>query len=239
MRRIVLSALVICMTMSAFAQTDSAAKKPVKKSAYEVTSGDHLLIQFGWLNWTQTPDSIKTTGFPHSFNVFLMFEFPFKTDPHWSVALGPGIATDHMYFDKMYPGLKDLTSTLYFNDQSDTTHFKKVKLATAYAELPIELRYRFNGNTGMKIALGAKVGALLNAHTRATELQDKADKELNAYVEKESSKRFMNKTRLSVSARIGFGHFSVFTNYSITPLFKEGLGPIVKPFTVGLTLSGL
>jgi len=241
MRRIVLSALVICITLNSFAQSDSAVVKTVKKVTHDVQSSDHLVIQFGYLNWTNAPDSIRTSGFPHSFNVYLMLDFPFKTDPHWSVALGPGISTDHMYFDKMYPGIKETTATIRFFDLADTNHFKKVKLATAYAELPVELRYRFNAeeNKGVKFALGVKIGALINAHTRSSELQNKSDNPINEYVMKESSKRFLNKSRFSVNGRIGVGHFSVFANYSVTSLFKEGLGPVIRPLTVGLTLSGL
>jgi hypothetical protein len=56
---------------------------------------------------------------------------------------------------------------------------------------------------------------------------------------KESSKRFFNKNRLSGMVRVGYGHFSLFGSYQFTPLFKEGGGPVVRPFSIGLTLSGL
>ena len=40
------------------------------------------------------PDSIGTKGFSRTFNMYLMLDFPFRTNPHFSVALGPGFATD-------------------------------------------------------------------------------------------------------------------------------------------------
>ena len=246
MRRIVSTGVaVIFMAISSFAQIDTTTKAPkpvVNLKKAESRSSDHLVIQFGYLNWTSAPDSIRTKGFPHSFNVYLMLDFPFKTNPHWSVALGPGIGSDHMYFDEMYPGIKDPTTSINFQDQSDTSHFKKVKLATNYAELPIELRYRFNtasDQNSVKMALGVKIGALINSHVRASELLNTADETLNAYVLKESSKRFFNKSRLSVTGRVGIGHYSFFASYAITPIFKEGLGPVVRPLTVGIMLSGL
>jgi hypothetical protein len=246
MRRIVSTGIaVIFMTISTFAQIDTTTKAPkaqINLKKAESRSSDHFIIQFGYLNWTAAPDSIRKTGFPHSFNVYLMLDFPFKTNTHWSVALGPGIGSDHMYFDKMYAGVKDNTPSIVFQDHEDTTHFKKVKLATNYAELPIELRYRFNtasDKSSVKIAFGVKVGALINAHVRASELQNSADETLNAYVLKESSKRFFNKSRLSVMGRVGLGHYSLFASYGVTPIFKEGQGPIVRPLTVGIMLSGL
>jgi hypothetical protein len=158
------------------------------------------------------------------------------------VAIGPGIATDNIYFDKMYVGIKDATTTLRFQDLSDTSHFKKYKLATAYLEAPIELRYRFNPGDdarSVKIAIGAKIGTLLNAHVKGKDFVDKNNQELLAYTQKENSKKFFNKNRISLMARVGYGHYSAFVSYAMTPLFKEGVGPTVRPLTIGLTLSGL
>jgi hypothetical protein len=39
--------------------------------------------------------------------------------------------------------------------------------------------------------------------------------------------------------RVGYGNVTLFGSYTLTDLFKEGQGPRVKPFSVGLTLSGL
>ena len=39
--------------------------------------------------------------------------------------------------------------------------------------------------------------------------------------------------------RVGYGNLSLFGTYQIGSLIKEGLGPQVKPYTIGLTLSGL
>ena len=84
-----------------------------------------------------------------------------------------------------------------------------------------------------------KIGTLINAHTRNVKLQDRDNKELNDFVLKESSKNFFNKNRLSVMGRLGYGHFTLFTSYSLTPVFRDGTGPVVRPYTIGLTLSGL
>ena len=83
------------------------------------------------------------------------------------------------------------------------------------------------------------MGTLLNAHTKEVELQTSTGQTLNAYTQKESSKRFFNKQRLSVMGRVGIGSWTLFASYSITPVFKDALGPQVRPLTIGLTLSGL
>lgn len=152
------------------------------------------------------------------------------------------MGVDNIYFDKMYLGIKDPTSTLTVRDVSDTTHFKKYKLATAYLEAPIELRYNFdpeNAGKSWKIALGVKVGTLLSAHTKGKTWQNSQNQTLISYIQKENSKRFFNSTRIVPTIRVGYGHFSLYGAYQVTSLFKEGLGPDVRPYSIGLTLSGL
>lgn len=202
---------------------------------------DHFLVQFGYTNWAGIPDTINKAGFSKSFNVYFMFDFPFKTNPRLSMAFGPGIASDHITFSKTHVGIKDNTPAIQFRNMSDTNNFKKTKLATVYLEAPIEFRYSANPVTGkgFKFAIGVKVGTMLNAHTRNTKLQNKSGTELNDFVMKESSKRFFNKNRLSGMVRAGMGHFTLFGSYQFSTLFKDGLGPEVRPYTVGLTLSGL
>lgn len=242
MRRIVFTVMAIGLVHFVFAQVDTAAPLPRPRMLKDAPSNDHFMIQLGHTSWNGKPDSIRTKGFSRSFNMYVMLSFPFKTNPHWSVAIGPGIATDNIYFDKMYVGIKDRTTNLAFRDLSDTQHFKKYKLATAYLEAPVELRYRFNPDNdkhSVKLAVGAKVGTLLNAHVKGKELQAASGTTLNSYTQKESSKQFLNKTRLSLMARAGIGNFTIFTSYSLTPVFKEGTAPTVRPLTIGLTLSGL
>jgi len=204
-------------------------------------ANDHFLLQFGYTSWAGKPDSLNTKGLSKSINAYFMFDFPFKTNPKLSMAFGPGVSTDHILFTKTNVGIKDQTSTIQFNNQADTNHFKKTKLATAYLEAPIELRFSANPETGkgFKAAIGVKVGTLLSAHTRNTKFEDKNGNLLNDYVMKESSKRFMNKTRISAQARFGYGHFTLYSSYQLTTLFRDGAGPEVRPFSIGLTLSGL
>jgi hypothetical protein len=77
----------------------------------------------------------------------------------------------------------------------------------------------------------------LDAHTKA-----KVDLDANkngGYIAKEKDKKYINNTRVTATMRVGYGNVTLFGSYTLTDLFKEGQGPRVKPFSVGLTLSGL
>jgi hypothetical protein len=171
-----------------------------------------------------------------------MLDLPFKTDPRFSVGIGLGVSGASVFFDKTEVAVTALTSTLQFNDVSKADHFKKYKLAYSYLEAPVELRFSSNpehDGKSLKFALGAKVGTLLNVHTKGKTLQDQNGKTLNAYTEKLSSKRYFNSLRLAGIARISLGHFGVFGSYQINNFVKEAAGANFHPYSFGITLSGL
>jgi hypothetical protein len=231
-----------CILVNSLLAQDSTFKKKKEPISLAGRANDHFLVQFGLAGWAGKPDSIATGGFSKSFNVYFMFDFPFKTNPKLSMAFGPGISSDHILFDKTYVGIKDPTQTLRFTDQSDTNHFKKTKLNTTYLEAPIEFRYTanpLNSDKSFKFAIGVKVGTMINAHTRNKDLENKSGNTLNSYTLKETSKKFFNTTRLVGTARVGLGHFSLYGSYQVTTLFKEGVAADIRPFSVGLTISGL
>lgn len=241
MKKIALFA-ISCFLINSLVAQDTTVKK--KKAPIDLSgrANDHFMIQLGYAGWAGKPDSINTGGFSKSFNVYFMFDFPFKTNPKLSMAFGPGISSDHIQFKKTYVGIKDITETLQFRDQSDTNHFKKTKLNTTYLEAPVEFRYTanpLNSDKSFKFAIGAKVGTMINAHTRNKEFENKSGNTLNSYSMKESSKRFFNTTRLVGTARVGLGHFTLYGSYQITSLFKEGVAAEIRPFSIGLTISGL
>ena len=249
MKKIFLAGFVLLTVIAANAQVDTVRTKPdaVKKAArnnidLSNRAGDHFLLQFGYDGWANKPDSIHTKGFSRSFSMYLMFDFPFKTNPHFSVAVGAGVSSSNIYFDKMEVQVAGQTPTLRFVNQADTSHWKKFKMTSAYLEAPVELRFAsdpYNYNKTFKFALGVKVGTLLSVHTKAKNFQTRNEAAINNYIRKESSKRYFNSTRLSVTGRVGLGFLSLFGSYQVNSFIKEGAGPDIKPYTIGLTLSGL
>lgn len=228
--------------MAAFGQNDSAAKRNPLTTPTLPRSNDHFMIQLGGLLWEGAPDTIQTKGLSRTINVYFLFDFPFKSNPKLSAAIGAGIATDHKVLDKMYLGIKENTENLVIRDMSDTTHFKKYKLSTTYLEAPLELRFSSNpGNNSrsFKAAVGVKVGTLLSAMVKGKNLEDRNNNTVLEYTSKEKSKRFFESPRIAGTARVGFGAFTLFGSYSFTTLFKEGTAPAIRPISVGLTLSGL
>ncbi len=238
MKKIVLAVFALICVSAAFAQ----AKKSYKELANK--AGDHLMIQFATDHWSGTPDSIsnRMKSFGRGANIYVMMNKPFKSNPKLSIGYGIGVGTSNMYFKKLAVNISANSSKLPFTNLDSLDHYKKYKLTTAYLEVPLEFRFTANPDNerkSIKAAIGVKVGTLLNVHTRGKTLVSKTEAAINSSTYKESNKKFFNTTRLAITARVGYGNFSLFGSYQINSLFKDGVAAQIKPFQIGLCLSGL
>lgn len=158
--------------------------------------GDHFMISLSKDFWTGAPDSISTRmkGLSRGINVAFMLNKPFKSDPRWAVAFGLGVSHSSIFFKNTSVDLKSSATQLPFRSLDSTDHFKKYKLATTFVEVPIELRYFFdpvNEKKSWKIALGVKVGTMLNAHTKGKTLQNKGNSNIGNYSVKEAKRSYL------------------------------------------------
>lgn len=245
MKKYFVAALLTSFQLAALAQDSTLSKSPKtdwSKVSLAGRTNDHFMFQIGAAGWSGAPDSLNIKGLSKNFNVYFMFDFPFKTDPRFSVGMGVGFGSESISFQDTYIGIKDATSTLRFQDVSDTNHFKKYRLNTTFLEAPVELRFTSNptnNRKSFKMALGLKVGTLMDAHTKGKIFVNSSGQTLNDYTEKIKKKDFFNKNRLAATLRVGTGAFSLYGTYQLGPLIKEGLGPTVRPWALGICISGL
>src|SRR5574343_210285 len=163
------------LTMALFTISAKAQDKKDWKTDVLNKAGDHFMIQLSSDHWSGAPDSISSRmgGLSRGFNMALMMNKPFKSDPRWSVAFGLGISTSHIFFSKTNVGIDGTTTNLPFTALDSANHFKKYKLATAFLEIPLELRFTMHpqkDKSTWKFAVGAKLGTLLDAHTKGKTL---------------------------------------------------------------------
>lgn len=244
MKKTLLVLLSIPFTFLATAQTTTDTKKTPIKIDLSTRPGDHFMIQYGADSWTNRPDSVRTGGFSRHFNFYFMFDKPFKTNPKLSVAYGIGIGSSNIFFNNTRVDLKSNSTKLPFTNVDSTDHYKKYKVTTIYAEIPVELRYfsdPANPAKSWKAALGVKVGTLLKSYTKGKDLVNRNGGSIYgpSYIAKESNKKFFNGTMLAVTARVGLGFFSIDAGYQINGVLKDGTGPSMNKFSLGITISGL
>jgi hypothetical protein len=233
MKKILFTLGLIAVSFGVFAQEGgSPMNKAVNKLSH---SNDFLMIQFGYEGWSGTPDSIST-GLNRAFNFALMYDIPFKNSK-LSLAPGIGVSTGGVY---LKDHTMDIQGKLNPNQASfPSSNTKKNKVATTYIEIPVELRYRTfpdNANKGFKAALGVKIGALVDAHTKVKYTGSNGSKN----IDKDANKGFFNPWRFSATGRIGLGNFSIFGTYALNSLLKTDKSNIdIKAYSIGLCISGL
>ena len=249
MKKLVSMALLIFLGHAVFAQANTDTTKDGKPKVTYASlnlanrANDHFMIEFSYDNWIGKTDTMNTSGFSRGFAFYFMYDFPFKGDPHFSVGAGIGIDASNIFFAQTEVLVAaEGNQTLAFPNTSTTDHFKKYKLVLTNLDIPLELRYAFhpeNTNKSWKVALGFKAGVLLSAYTKGKDLLNAAGQLENAYIEKQSSKRYFNGGRIVGTARVSYGWIGVFAQLQLTPLIINGAGPSINPYSIGIVLSGL
>ena len=244
MKKVILSAIsILCMGLFAQAQTSGTTDAKIDLAG---RPADHFMIQFGSDNWTNKPDSIKTTGMGRHFNLYFMYDKPFKKNPKYSVAYGAGIGTSNIYFDPhTYVNIKSSGTILPFQRlDSNASHFAKHKVTTIFLQIPAEIRYfsdPAHPGKSWKAAAGVKVGTLIKAYTKSKNFETAAGASLygKTYKEIQQDSRFFGATDLTLTGRLGYGIISMDMGYQVTGILRDGYGPVMNKFSVGLTISGL
>jgi len=233
------------VALGATAQTTETKKKDWSKIDLSGRSKDHFMIQYGADSWTNRPDSVRTgNGFSRHFNFYVMFDKPFKNNKKFSLSYGAGIGSSNIFFDNVNVNIKSTTLRLPFTIADSINHFDKFKVTNIFLEIPVELRYYTNPENpakSWKFAIGAKIGTLLRAHTKGKNLVDKNNQTVygNSFVQKEVTKKYFNGTALAITGRVGYGIIGLQGSYQISSVLKEGAGPSMNRFSLGISISGL
>ena len=111
-------------------------------------------------------------------------------------------------------------------------------------EAPVELRYfsdPAHPGKSWKAAAGFKLGTLLKSYTKGKNMVSSSGTSINGktFIQKEQNKRFFNSTDIALTARGGYGIFSVDVGYQVNGVLRDSFGPVMNKFSVGFTFSGL
>src|ERR1700733_1381532 len=111
----------LSLSVSVLAMSQSPNNSP--KIDLSNRASDHLIIQYGADSWTNRPDSVRTGGFSRHFNVYFMFDKPFKTNQHLSLAYGVGIGSSNIFFKNTNVDLKSNSAKLPFTNVDSANHY--------------------------------------------------------------------------------------------------------------------
>ncbi len=118
----------------------------------------------------------------------------------------------------------------------DTTlSYSKNRFKTWFINAPflLELNTGQDKRRSFHLSAGAILGYNLQTKMKYV-FNENGDKRK----EKDKDSFNTNPFRASLTARVGYSWFTVFATYALTPLFENGRGPELYPFTVGVALLG-
>lgn len=173
------------------------------------------------------PDGIKFRAINPGVNIYGMRTFPVKKS-NFAFAIGLGLGMQNLFSDAT---LQDTSGISFFQAIPDDLKYKKSKLSLTYLDVPAEIRFKTEG--GFKVALGLKVGLLINAHTKYKG-NDPADGSKTKI--KVSQLPNLQTWRFGPSFQIGYKWINLNAFYSLSKIFEENAGPEIYPVSVGISL---
>jgi len=164
-------------------------------------------------------------------------EFAFKNKRKtFGVVTGMGISFNDYAFDLPVTIEKEdgYGMIVPISILKESSEVKKSKLHVNYLTVPLILEVKTPlrmGSSNLYLAAGAIGSLYIGSHTKF--------KYYNSNKEKSKSNYHINQWKYDLTARIGFGDFCVFANYSMTSLFKDGNGPDIHPLMIGVSFPNI
>jgi hypothetical protein len=223
--KIVFLPLLFFLNFCLFAQNESEKTSKIK---------DKFIIDVYHDNWLGKPDSIKTKWQSRGTAISFFYDYQLGKS-NFSIAAGASIASHNILMNGAIVSTTDSAGRAFSSidvfDEPYKSTVKKNKISTNFVEVPVEVRFRTKPNEkghSMNVFVGAKVGYLINAHSKTI---DKTGKY------KSFNFSDINNIRYGTYIRAGYGKVSLYGFYSLSEFFKEKQGIIMNPFSLGVSYS--
>jgi hypothetical protein len=151
---------------------------------------------------------------------------------HLRLVYGAGIEWNNYRFDNnitITPDTKPLEYT------TDAVNYKKNKIVSRYATVPLMLNFKSNPDNddkSLRIAGGVQFGYLIGGHQK--QKWEEGGKKQKTKVRGDYG---FEDFRMGYTAQLGYGDFTLFGKYYPTMTFKDGRGPEVNTACVGIVIS--
>ena len=186
----------------------------------QVTMGFDL---FSDINTGAKYENFDLRAINQGFSTYLTYNFPMGESKH-TVSLGVGY-TCHNYYMKNAWLAEPYTHNIEFVEAT----VKKSKVNFHYMDIPLEVNLRIADK--FKISFGAKVSFLIQANSKAV-----------GYMFGDGHKWEIKYNNINAAesiiyssfARFGYRSVNLFVGYQFTGSFKEGRGPSILPFSIGI-----
>lgn len=147
----------------------------------------------------------------------------------FALVTGVGFGWNNYYFNNDILLQKGSEKVEY---EESVKSFKRNKLTVSHLNVPLLLELQSPVNYGpnaFHLSAGINVGLRLRSHTKQVYFIDgkrQKDKDFQDF--------HMSPFRYDATARLGWGRLNLFASYALNAMFKDGKGPELTPFTLGI-----
>ena len=212
-------------------------KKPAKK--------ERIMININADNLIQTASYFKVNPFnSRGIDIAALYDLVIKKS-QFSVALGGAFNSVNIKSDA-FPvpyatndgGSYTLMDTAYFSNVT----LRSTKISLNYFDIPFELRWRSKlgtkTNKRASIAIGFKVGFLIQSHTKTRTEEDLI---IGGVDHGSRFKTYgienVNPIKYGITLRAGYANFYLIGYYGLSQVFKNGQGTPANVLSVGIGIS--
>lgn len=161
-------------------------------------------------------------------NINSMSDRPFSETSNFSIGYGIRFAFNNFRSNGIM-NIVDSIGATQLSVLPDSISRDKYKFANNFFEIPLELRYRYEGpNRMIRFSLGGVIGFRMRVFEHWTN-GDLRYKEYN-YPD-------VNKFRYGVFARAGFKHVAIYAGYYFMPVFKNAMSSELNVLNFGLSIA--
>lgn len=220
---------VVLLSINLFAQDNSTALK--QGVANYVSREDKLILNFTSDNWSGLPSrftgkAIRSRGFS-----FLLMNDRMNATGKFGLGMGLGFMSQNVHTDAMVMDTTANETEASLQKIPDSLNYDLNKLSLNFINAALELRFRTKLNKHgerFKLSLGVIAGVLIQSHTK---YEDDNGKFKTYHV------KHLNKFQYGFSGRIGYDNYAVMGYYSMVDVFKDGEGPPLTPFSIGISFT--
>jgi len=208
-----------------------------KKQRYNHFAGIDVGVN-GFVSPNQSID-LQEEGDFLELNYRKSFEISFnlweKYMPIWEEKLGfvTGAGVKYNNYDLVQDDLvvNQMNSTFSIPDPKRSINKNRFKTSSIHVPLMLETNLGKDAKHSFHLAAGGTVTYIVNARTK-----QKYEEDGETFKKKDKNDFNVNPFQFAATARVGYGDFTLYATYNLTPLFENNKGPEVIPFTVGLSV---
>lgn len=164
---------------------------------------------------------------------FLEFYIPIAHEK-FGISTGLGLEFNNYDLDRDYSVVNVGDSTYGIEDATKSIKKNKFKTTSLNVPLLLETNLGKGAKNSFHLAIGGMGTYVAGSKTKQIFKQNGEE-----YKIKHRNDFNTNVFRLNAMVRAGYGSFTLFATYSLTPLFQNNRGPELYPFTFGISILSL